>query len=65
MVNICNRINPNNNSFNNTNLNKIINNITLDSSTLHKLSKSGLIKKITYSQYVITKEGLEIINQNN
>lgn len=65
MGNICNRLNPNDNSFNNINLNKLINNIPLDPSTLHNLSKSGLIKKITYSQYVITKEGLEIINQNN
>ena len=40
---------------------KIVNNEYLDSSTLFNLNKLGLILKITYSQYVITKKGLNFM----
>lgn len=42
-------------------LNKVINNEYLHYSSIHQLEKKGLIVKITYSQYVITKKGLELI----
>lgn len=43
-------------------LNKILNNEYLNSSELFKLTQLGLIQKITYSQHVITKKGLLMLN---
>lgn len=45
-------------------LNCIINNEFLDSSTLFKLSKLGLVLKITYSQYIITEKGFKLLTEN-
>lgn len=45
-----------------TKLNKIVNNEHLDGSELYKLTQLGLIQKITYTQHVITKKGLLMLN---
>ena len=43
-------------------LNKIVNNEHVNSSEIFKLNQLGLIKKITYTQYVLTKKGLQLLN---
>lgn len=40
---------------------KIVNNEYLDSYSIYELKTAGLIVKITYTQYVITKKGLSLI----
>ena len=45
-------------------LQKIVNNEFLDSSSIYELKTAGLIVKITYTQYVITKKGLRLIKNN-
>lgn len=45
-------------------LSNLVNNEFLDSSTLFKLSKLGLILKITYSQYIITEKGFNFLKEN-
>jgi len=42
-------------------LRKIIDNEHLDSYSLFELKNSGLIIKITYSQYVITEKGFRLL----
>ena len=42
-------------------LQKIVNNEYLDSYSIYELKTAGLIVKITYTQYVITKKGLNFI----
>jgi len=43
-------------------LNKIVNNERVNSSEIFKLTQLGLIQKITYTQHVITKKGLLMLN---
>jgi len=44
-------------------LNKLLKNEHLNSSELYHLNKAGLIIKITFTQYVLTKAGLTFLNQ--
>ncbi len=43
------------------NLKKLVNNELLDSSSIYELKTNGLIKKITFTQYVLTEKGLKYI----
>lgn len=43
-------------------LSKIVKNEHVDFSSIFKMSKLGLIKKITYTQYVLTKKGMLLLN---
>lgn len=44
-------------------LNKIVNNEFVDVSTIFKMQRSGLVQKISFSQYVITEKGFKILNE--
>lgn len=44
-------------------LEMIVRNEKLDSYSLYELKTAGLVIKITFSQYVITKKGLELIKE--
>lgn len=44
-------------------LNNLINNEYLNNSELFKLNQLGLVLKITYNQYVITKKGFQILTE--
>lgn len=46
-------------------LKRLINNEYLNSSELFKLNQLGLILKITYRQYVITKKGFQILTEKS